>query len=268
MLCHDEAMTLHALANRPPAENQAIDPLDVIPLEPRSHADQRPWLFTNMVTSLDGAAAVDGLSGALGDDDDKAVFRALRASADAIVVGAATVNAERYRPPVLSPDVVASRAANGRIARPIIAVVSASLSMDPDLELFADPSYRPMIFTTEQANQDRRSALDSKANIVVLGDDQVDLVSALAYLGRAGHQTVLCEGGPTLNGQFIRTGLIDEWNLTLAPLLVGGAAPRPAHGPDDDQSAIDPLADYELARLWQGDRALFGRWVKPASAVD
>lgn len=257
-------MTLRSLL-----AHDTLDPLDVVPLEPRSHPDRRPWVFTNMVTSLDGAAAVDGLSGALGDDDDRSMFRALRASADAILVGSGTANAEGYRPPALSPEVVASRAATGRNPRPIIAVASASLSIDPHLELFTDPEYRPIVFTTERASAQRRAALDDRADIVTLGPDHVDLRAAVAHLGAAGYATVLGEGGPTLNGQLIRAGLIDEWNLTLAPMLVGGAAPRPAHGPAQEASGsadeAGQLPDYELARLWRGDRALFGRWIKPDS---
>ncbi len=261
-------MTLHGLVDHFSINDTAIDPLAVVPSEPRSHADGRPWLFTNMVASLDGAAAVDGLSGALGDDDDRSMFRALRASADAILVGAGTANAEGYRPPKLSPDVISSRAATGRNHRPIIAVVSASLSMDPELELFTDPTYRPIIFTAERAPEDRRATFVDKAEIVVLGRDQVHLPAALAHLGEAGHRTVLSEGGPTLNGQLISAGLVDEWNLTVAPLLVAGSAPRPAHGParDHDQGSkaeADQLTGYELARLWRGDRAIFGRWVRP-----
>jgi len=263
MLWHDGLMTLRSFA-----VDDAIDPIEVVPLEHRSHADERPWLFTNMVASLDGATAVDGLSGALGDDDDRSMFRALRASADAILVGASTANAEGYRPPVLSPEITASRASNGRNPRPIVAVVSASLSINAELQLFNDPGYRPIVFTAERANKDRRSALAEHAEVVVMGSHQVDLTAALDHLGATGHRTVLSEGGPTLNGQLIRAGLIDEWNLTLAPLLVGGNAPRPAHGPERDDNAATPLEadqlpDYELARLWRGERAIFSRWVKP-----
>lgn len=250
-------MTLHSVA-----DGQAIDPIELIPAESRSHADDRPWLFTNMVTSLDGAAAVDGLSGPMGDDDDRLMFRALRASADAIIVGAGTANAEAYRPPQASAEVDAARSRAGRTPRPIVAVVSASLSVDPALELFSDPTYRPILFTTDQATSDRRNALADRADIVVLGAQRVDLQAALEHLGTRGHRTVLSEGGPTLNGQLIQAGVIDEWNLTLAPLLVGGSAPRPAHS---SGGAAKELPDYELTRLWKGDRALFSRWTRSNS---
>lgn len=252
-------MTLRSLV-----DDEAINPIDVVPFEARTHADGRAWLFTNMVASLDGAAAVDGLSGALGDADDRLMFRSLRASADAILVGAGTTNAEGYRPPQVSPEVSAVRERSDRAPRPIIAVVSASLSVDPTLELFSDSTFRPIIFTSERADAGRRRALAERAEIVTLGAERVDLAAALNHLGGAGHATVLSEGGPTLNGQLIQDGLVDEWNLTLAPLLVGGNAPRTAHGTAPADSAQQTsLPDYELARVWRGKRALFSRWVKP-----
>lgn len=245
------------------ADGPTIDPLELIPFEDRSHDDGRPWLFTNMVSSLDGAAAVDGLSGPMGDDDDRLMFRALRASADAIIVGAGTANAEGYRPPQLSPEVIAARQQSGRNERPVIAVISASLSVDPTLELFSDPSYRPIIFTSDRADPANRAALEGRADIVTLGPTRVEMPDAIEHLGNAGFRTILSEGGPTLNGQLIRDGVIDEWNLTLAPLLVGGSAPRPAHGAAHEPAGEpQELPDYRLARLWAGDRAVFSRWVK------
>ncbi|MDM1914419.1 dihydrofolate reductase family protein, partial [Mycobacteroides abscessus] len=54
------------------------------------------YLRANMISSLDGAATVTGLSGGLGGDGDRAVFAAMRANADVILVGSGTVRAERY----------------------------------------------------------------------------------------------------------------------------------------------------------------------------
>lgn len=254
---HDETMTL-----RSTTDDQTIDPLAVVPFEGRFHPDGRPWLFTNMVSSLDGAAAVDGLSGPMGDDDDRSMFRALRASADAIIVGAGTVNAESYRPPQLSDEVSAARERAGRNKRPIIAVISASLSVDPTLELFTDPSYRATIFTSERADAANHAALEGRADIVTLGATGINMVDVVNHLGNDGYRTILSEGGPTLNGQLIHDGLIDEWNLTLAPLLVGGSAPRPARSTNAGNQP-QALPDYQLARLWTGDRAVFSRWIRP-----
>jgi len=252
-------MTLHRLDVD---TRSGVDPLEVIPFEQRPTPPDRPWVLTNMVTSLDGATAIDGLSGALGDDDDRLVFRALRAAADVILVGAATANSERYRLPVRSAEVDRARAEAGREPRPRIAIASGSLSIDPTLEIFTDPTYRPLIYTSTRAPEDRMHRLLTSADVVTMGDQHVDLEQMMRHLANEGHRTVLSEGGPSLNGQLIASDLIDEWNLTLTPLLVGGNAARPAHGGEAAPRS------FRLDRCWSGERAIFGRWVRQNSGVE
>ena len=223
----------------------------------------RPWVLTNMIASADGATAVGGLSGPLGGPADKSVFGALRAVADAIVVGASTVREEGYRAPTGGNDRLrAMRAERGQEERPLVAVITASLSLDPDLPLFADPTYRPLVVTVDDAPAERRQAIERVADVVTTGTGRVDLGSALAELGRRGHRVVLAEGGPSLNGQLIADDLIDEWNLTLSPLLAGGTSSRPATGAD----LVPPGLTMSLARVWLEDDLLFCRWVRRTRA--
>ena len=133
-----------------PETGGPVDPVEAVAAEARPPLPDRPWVLTNMVASADGATAVAGLSGQLGGPADQAVFAALRGVADAIVVGAATVRAERYRVPGLGGDQQqAGRAARGQAPRPRIVVVTASLGLDPELPLFTEPDHRPVIATTD-----------------------------------------------------------------------------------------------------------------------
>ena len=84
-----------------------------------------------MVASVDGATAIDGVSGGLGGPADKQVFSAIRGVADVILAGAGTVRAERYGPPRTPPSIQAARRARGQAAKPRLAVVSRSLDLDP-----------------------------------------------------------------------------------------------------------------------------------------
>ena len=59
----------------------------------RTHTDSRPWVMLNMIASSNGLATLDGLSGKLGGDEDRALFRTLRGIADFILVGLKTVKA-------------------------------------------------------------------------------------------------------------------------------------------------------------------------------
>lgn len=247
----------------PPDPGAAPEPLAAVAAEARPATGDRPWLMTNMIASADGATAVGGLSGPLGGPADLAVFLALRSVSDAIVVGGQTVRAERYRPPGTgSPEARAARVARSQQERPQLVVVSASLDLPLDLPLFAEPAYRPVIATTAGADPDRRRALERVAEVVVAGEQTVDPTVLLAELGRRGHRVVLSEGGPSLNAQLIAAGLVDEWNLTIAPLLGAGQAKRPAQGAEP----TDSPAAMTLDRVWLADQLLFCRWLRAGAA--
>ena len=107
------------------------DPVDVYHGDLRPAPGTRPWVLMNMIASVDGATAVDGVSEGLGGPADRRMLGTLRGLADVILVGAKTVRAEDYRLPRLPDDRVAVlRATSGRPPRPRLAVVSASLSLD------------------------------------------------------------------------------------------------------------------------------------------
>lgn len=208
----------------------------------------------NMVGSLDGAATVEGVSEGLSGPADRRVFRILRALADVVVVGAGTVRAEDYRPPPVSPSLAWLR--EGRSAAPALAVVSRSAALDPAARLFADPATRPLLFTCAAAPADRLAALRDVADVVVLGDADVDLAAGLDLLADRGHRRVLTEGGPSLLGALSAAGLLDEVALTLSPLVVGGAAGRIVVSDDPSTSR------FRLRGLLEDDDALFTHYVR------
>ncbi len=241
----------------PDGSEATIDPWTAVAAEARGAAD-RPWVYTNMIASADGGTAVAGLSGELGGPGDKAMFAALRSVADVILVGAATVREEQYRPSNPRASTVEARLARGQTARPAIAVVTRSLDLDLDLPLFSDPDYRPLILTADSSPASRRAELAAIAEVIVAGKDGVDLSTALSELHARGASTVLSEGGPSLNGQLIADGLIDEWNLSVSPTLLGADSKRAAVGP----LASGPPPKMALSRVWTDDHFLFCRWIR------
>jgi riboflavin-specific deaminase-like protein len=214
------------------------EPLDGLYLEldlPAGTA-ARPYVVLGMVTSVDGAASTNGTSGGLGGEADRLAYRRLREHVDAILVGAGTVRAERYNPPAAPADRVARRRARGLADVPTLVVVSASLDLPHDLEMFADPGRRPVVVTGPAAPRERRAGLEDLADVVVVegapdgGSGEVDLAAALGALAGRGWTRVLCEGGPTLNAQLVAGGLADELFVTLAPRLVGDTRHRIVEG--------------------------------------
>jgi riboflavin-specific deaminase-like protein len=217
----------------------------------------RPWVLTNMIASVDGAAAVEGRSGQLGGPADKAAFSAIRGVADVILVGAGTVRAEGYGPPRTSEAQQARRQARGQEPFPRIAVVSGRLELDLTSALFTASPTRPLVVTSRRASPEQLGAISEVADVVMAGADTVDLDEALTTLGRSGTAVVLCEGGPTLDGQLLAAGLIDEVCLTVAPVLVGGAASRIMQGPP-----IGRLEGLTLDRVLEHDGMLLLRYVR------
>lgn len=221
----------------------------------------RPHVYLGMVASADGSAVVDGRSTGLGGAGDRAAFRALRRTCDVILVGAGTVRQEDYRPPRAPADVVAHRTARGLAPRATIAVVTRSGRLDPASRLFADPSYRPVVVTSDAGDVDHLAGV---ADVLRCGEVEVDLAGALAALATRGARRVLCEGGPTLNGTLLRAGLVDELFLTIAPTLVGSSPHRIVDG-----VVPDPVG-LELVELRVHDSELLLRYrvVAPVAVPD
>jgi 5-amino-6-(5-phosphoribosylamino)uracil reductase len=211
------------------------EPIDVdalVAAESRPAPAGRPWVATNMVASVDGAIEVDGVSGPLGSPADRAVFSAMRAVADVILVGAPTATAERYRHHRPTDAQRAARTARGQAPAARVAIVSSRADVDLSLPVLAepDPAAPPVLLVSGAAPAERRAAAEATAEVIATGTDRVDVTAALAELARRGASVVLLEGGPRLNAVLVDADLVDEWNLTVSPTLVGGGGPRAVAG--------------------------------------
>jgi 5-amino-6-(5-phosphoribosylamino)uracil reductase len=190
----------------------------------------------NFISSLDGAATVQGRSGGLGDDNDKRIFLLGRELCDVILVGAATTVAEKYRGVSREEMAGVDRAALGLAPVPTIAIVTRNCTILPSALVITETEVPPIIYTAASADEDRRSAVaDAGAEVVLAGDDDVDLHTVVADLGTRGLRRVNCEGGPRLFGSMVAAGLVDELCLSLSPLLTSGDSGRIAVGDFPEQ---------------------------------
>ena len=189
-----------------------------------------PHLRVNFIASLDGAATREGVSGGLGNADDRLVFDTLRMLADVIVVGAGTVRAEGYVGIRQGPADAAWRVRHGLPAQLPVAIVSSRLDLEPSHSLFADAAVRPLVVTHAASPLRRRAELAEVADVLVCGEDVVDPRLMRAELARRGLAQMLCEGGPNLFGALIEADCVDELCLTVSPVLEGGPAGRISAG--------------------------------------
>ncbi len=234
---------------------QLLPRTDAAPDLLRLYGEDAPdrYLRAGLVCSLDGAVAVDGVSAPLSGAADRAVFRALRAVCDVVLVGAGTARAEDYRSVRVASEAARWRAGHGLAPVPPVAVVSRALRLDVDSRLFTD-TVRPTVITCGQSSADRRRALSQVSDVLVAGDGEVDLAEALRQLAARGLTRVLCEGGPSLLVAALRVGLVDEVCATSAPLLVGG-------GPVLLPQVLDVPVPLRLEHLLAGeDGSLLARY--------
>ena len=185
-------------------------------------ARSRPWVAVNMVASADGAISLDGRTEGLSTEADRQVFHHLRSLTDVIMVGAQTVRAERYGPPRMTEARRQERLDRGQAPFPRIAVVSGRLDLDWSSRFFVESPVRPLLVAPAGADPGRLREAERVADVIKAGDTGVDLAAALGALHALGTEVVLCEGGPTLNGQLAALDLVDELCLTVAAKLVGG----------------------------------------------
>jgi riboflavin biosynthesis pyrimidine reductase len=173
----------------------------------------RAFVRLNMILSVDGGSVVAGVSGGLGNRDDHAVFAALRAAADGVIVGLGTVLAEHYHSP-------ASEHLH-------IYVVADTPDVSGDAELFA--SGRATLVLPEDVGPAPPGVPELRAGT----DGVVDLAALVRML--AG-RVIVTEGGPSLAGVMVASGLVDEFFVTISPRVISGDSARVVHGPDADPS--------------------------------
>jgi riboflavin biosynthesis pyrimidine reductase len=195
----------------------------------RAPAD-RPFIAVNMVSSADGKATLQGRTAPMSGPVDRELFHHLRTQADGILVGAGTVRIERYGRVTKTDELQAKRERTGVRADALAAIVTRSRDLGEDLPLLRDAPQSVRLIE--------------------------DLTPGLAELRGEGIRSLLCEGGPHLNGTLFAEGLVDELFLTVAPTIAGaGESLTIVEG-----RAMPTAVDLELLTVHEADGHLFMRY--------
>ena len=197
----------------------------------------RPTVVSNFVSTIDGVVAFD-TEGRTGGQEvsgastpDRFLMGLLRATADAVLIGAGTVRSGAHHrwspayvyPPAADAYAVWRRELGLAAAQPTTVIVSASGSVDPSHPGLHDPGVPVAIITTSGgAARLRAAGLPDTVDIVAASSGgEVEPAAIVEVLRDRGHEVVVCEGGPTLLGGLIGAGLVDELFLTVAPQVAG-----------------------------------------------
>ncbi|HWI57436.1 MAG TPA: dihydrofolate reductase family protein [Bacillota bacterium] len=194
----------------------------------------RPFVLVNMAMTADGKIATANRAAAsFGSRRDQAHLLELRATADAVMAGARTVDLNAV---TLGPGAARYRRLRrhrGLSEYNLRIVVSRAGTLNPQAELFQHRFSPIVILTTRQAGVERLNALRQVADEVkVCGEKEIHFARALRWLREKWKvQRLLCEGGGELNDALFRAGLVDELHLTVCPRIFGGRqAPTIADG--------------------------------------
>lgn len=217
-------------------------------------AASRPWVILSFTTSLDGY--LDDTTSQrllLSNDADFDRVDELRASVDAILVGAGTVRADNPRLLVRSPQRRAARAERGEPESPLRIVVSGTGDVDRDAAVFTAEGAETMLY---------------------LGPDSgrpVEFGGLLDDLARRGVRRLMVEGGASVITRFLADDLADEIQVSVAPFLVGDLAAPRAFGPGGFPQSPDRrmiLADTRAIGDVQFSRYLVNRGSAQPAQLD
>jgi len=203
----------------------------------------------NFATTWDGRVttrsktAVDFTS-----PDDKQRLLEIRATGDALLVGAGTVAADNMAMGLPSEALRAARVARGQSPYPLRVILTNSGRLDIDLKVF-QKSFSPIvIFSTKRMPKTVRDGLRTKAAIHLEDRLTVDLKRMLATLRREyAVRRVVCEGGPQLFRSLLAEDLVDEVHLTFCPRIFGS---------DKAPAITGPAGEYLPASVHCGLRAM------------
>jgi riboflavin biosynthesis pyrimidine reductase len=201
----------------------ALEPLSAAPVDIAGAyvwPDGR-WTRAMMLTTLNGAiAGTDGRSGSISSDTDRLIFDETRRLADAVLVGAGTIRAERYNPMRAKPEHQDARAADGLQPAPVVVIVSHSLDLPWQDGLFHESAQRPIVLT-DVHDPSSAALLTARENAEVIEVADLDAAAMIGALHARGLHRIVCEGGPALLTNLVAADLIDEYDVTVAPILSG-----------------------------------------------
>ncbi len=207
-----------------------------------AHLVGREVVLANMVVTADGHTSVDGRSrGIRGGPGDRELFHALRAHADAILVGTGTLRAEHYGPMLRDERRLAMRRAAGLTGGPVAVTITRRGDVPWEIPLFAAHGARVLVYSRlELAIPDHVAA-----DVEVVVRDDPDPRAVVADLRARGLRSILCEGGARLNAALLRDGALDELQVVIAPQLLGGTDLLPlVDGPIGGERTLELLDGY------------------------
>lgn len=209
----------------------------------------RPYVILSCAMSLDGL--IDDVSDErllLSNEADFDRVDELRASCDAILVGANTIRRDNPHLLVKSDARRQAREARGMPPYPVKVTITGT-AFDPDLRFFTSGGEK-LVYSPSCVVERVQARLGDRATVVGAGEKAVDFAAMLHDLAGRGIQRLMVEGGSTIHTQFLTHGLVDELHLAIAPFFVGQpGAPRFVNSGVFPQDAQHRMVLHEMRQI-------------------
>lgn len=216
----------------------------------------RPRVIANFAITADGKVTTSRRTPAtFTSARDKKHLLEIRALADAVMVGRATVATDTMSLALPDRALQAARRAKGMAPQPLRVIVSGSGRLEPGWKVFRSPGASRIVFHSAPLPPARRKKLEPLCTLHSFRE----IGDVLATLrGSHGVRTLLCEGGPTLLRSLVEIDALDELHLTIAPVIFGGKdAPTLTGAPPD---FLPSIAHFRLASMRTIDGECFVRY--------
>lgn len=228
-----------------------------------------PHVVINMAMSADGKVATAGREvTTFGSSHDQRALYALRATADALICGARTVEETGATLGTGSSEHRAARRRAGLAEDPIRVLVSGSASLSSSAVIWRHPGAPIVVLVSETAPESERNRLRSLgAEVWVSQGSRLDFSAALRWLAER-HQVrrLIAEGGGRVNAALLAEDRVDEVRLTWVPRIFGGqAAPTLADGPL--AACLGDAVRFRLERVRSIGDERFLRYVRRGAKV-
>ncbi|MGH3751977.1 MAG: RibD family protein [Pseudonocardiaceae bacterium] len=210
----------------------------------------RPYVLVSVATSIDGY--IDDMDDArlmLSNQEDFDRVDEVRASVDAILVGANTIRRDNPRLLIRSVERQEERVRRGVAPHPMKVTLTGRGDLDSTAKFFSSGDNEKIVYTRDPAVPALREVLGDVATVVAAGEP-VDLGVVLDDLGERKVERLMVEGGGTIHTQFLSAGLVDEIHLVIAPFFVGDRdAPRFVHPGRFPQNPEHPMTLAEARQI-------------------
>lgn len=194
----------------------------------------RPFVLVNMAMTADGKiATANRAASSFGSKRDHEHLLELRATADAVMSGARTVDSAKINMGPGGKKFQRLRLKRGLTEYNLRIIVSGRGSINSTAEIFKH-RFSPIVLlmTTTAAQRIKNPLLQLADEVIGCGKTEIDFTSFFQWLRHERDvKRLLCEGGGELNDALFRAGLVDELHLTICPKIFGGRhAPTIAEG--------------------------------------